>query len=54
MGKAPDDSDDDDDDDAVPPYGDSQSLRGAGAGTDHLRLQTFGLEDVEERVAGRD
>lgn len=39
---------------AVPSYGHSQSLGGAGTGADDLRLQTFTLEDVEESVTGRD
>lgn len=39
--------------DVLPADGDGQRLRGAGAGTDDLWPQTFGLEDVEERIAGR-
>lgn len=38
----------------VPPDGHRQRFGGAGAGTDDLRSQAFGLENVEEGVAGGD
>lgn len=36
----------------LPADGHRERLRGTGAGTDHLRPQPSGLEDVEERVTG--
>lgn len=38
----------------LPPDGHCQSLGGAGARTDDVGPQPFGLKDVEEGVAGRD
>lgn len=38
----------------LPPNGNGQGLWGAGAGTDDLSSQPFGLKDVEESVAGGD
>ena len=38
----------------VPPDGHCEGLRGAGAGTDDLASQPFGLKDVEECIAGGD
>lgn len=38
----------------LPPDGHSQGLWGAGAGTDNIGSQPFGLKDVEEGVTGGD
>lgn len=38
----------------LPADGHGQGLRGAGAGTDDVGPQPFGLKDVEEGVAGGD